>query len=121
MKSNKIMKLVVTSALVFSMALSLSAVAFAGSYSKTYSGSFASDWSKTVDTNVNGARLVLTYGYNTSFINEDTAYSLYYGAQHRSKIKNGNGTSYGPSVSAYEWSDLEIRHKGSSVTYSCSW
>lgn len=121
MKSNKIFKRIMTSALVLTMVMALSISSFAGSISRTYSGSFASDWMNSVDSMENGSKVVLTYGYNTSFINEDMAYSLYYGAEHRSKIRNGSKTAYGPKQRAGEWSDLEIRHSGSSVTYYSTW
>lgn len=102
------------SVLMFTM----SSLSFAGSLTRTYSGSFSSDWTNSAQTTANGATLVLSYGFNTFLINEDCASSLYYGSDHHPRISNGNGTFDGPTRQAHEWSDLEIRHSGSTVTYS---
>lgn len=102
---------------ILTLIFAMSSLSFAGSFSRTYSGSFASDWTNSAQTTINGATLVLSYGYNTFLINEDCASSLYYGSYHNSRIKNANGTFNGPLIQAHEWSDLEIRHSGTSVTY----
>lgn len=107
--------------LIFSIVLSISLASFAGAVTRTYSGSFSDDWTKSVETNINGSTDVLTYGFNTFLINEDFAYSLYYGDYHRSKVSNGNGSHYGQQKQAGEWSDIEVRHSGSSITYSSIW
>lgn len=102
---------------ILSLMLAMSSLSFAGSFSRTYSGSFASDWTNSAQTTVNGATLVLSYGYNTFLVNEDCASSLYYGSYHNARIRNSSTTIDGPSVPAGEWSDLEIRHSGTTVTY----
>lgn len=107
------------------VALALPTFAMAESTVQKYtdgSHTFSKKWneSKTKYTS-SGAKCVLTYGFNTTLINEDYAYAFTNGAIHRSKIKNGNGTYNGPWKVANEWSDKEVRHKGSSVTYYQTW
>lgn len=89
----------------------------AGSLSRTYSGQFVNDWSKTVTS----GRAKLEYGFNTLFINEDTCYANHSGANHYAKIRNGNGVHVGPSKPAGTWSNQEVTHSGSYVTYSCEY
>lgn len=62
----------------------------------------------------------LSYGFDTTLINEDYAYANSIGYRHRSKIKNGNGLHYGPKKWANDGrSDIEVRHKGSKIYYYC--
>jgi hypothetical protein len=81
--------------------------------------SFKQAWTKSITkTEPGGIRHILAYGYNTFLIHEDICYAYSNGYYHRAQIKNGNGTHNGPPRWANEgWSDLEVRHKGSTVTY----
>ncbi len=82
------------------------------------SGVFKSPWTLSKTTWFQyGGRDILTYGYNTTFINEDFAYSYSDCAVHRAAIKNGNGTHYAGWYYANYYSDLEVRHKGNTVYY----
>ncbi len=79
---------------------------------------FYDDWNDiTTKYLAYGQYLRLEYGYNTWFINEDMAYAYSDSNMHRSAISNGNGFFVGPWVTAREYSDLEVRHKGSFVRY----
>lgn len=81
---------------------------------------FSSSWSATKSSDNN--RHHLTYGFDTTLINEDFAYANSISYIHRSKIINGNsnGPFYGPWKAANAgYSDKEVRHKGSSVKYYC--
>lgn len=107
------------------MALIVIAVLFAfpirvfATESVTYSGSFSDKWTKfhSVDLK-NGTKVRITYGFNTFLINEDTIQAYNDGYKHRARIMNGNGTHYGPWKYANDYSDLEVRHSGTKVTYS---
>lgn len=85
------------------------------------SHTFKDNWTKTIQRTYRNSKCVLTYGYNRTAINEDMAYAYTDGAKHRSRIKNGNGWSNGPWKYANIWSDLEVRHKGSTVKYYHVW
>lgn len=109
---------------VLLMVLSLSTVAFADTTVQSYSNgshTFSNDWIESKTIYNDGAKCVLTYGFDTTLINEDLAYAYTNGAEHRSKIVNGNGTHYGPWQYANEWSDKEVIHNGTSITYSHIW
>ena len=121
MKRKKGLKFLVTYVLALSLVFALSITSFAGTISKTYSGQFDSEWYDSYSTYVNGASLQMTYGFNTFLINEDCCYTLYYGSSHRPIIKNDRGTFTKGLMQAHEWNDLEVMHKGDSVTYSCYW
>lgn len=87
------------------------------SISKTVYNNFTKDWRIGYDTKIDGYDAVLTYGFNTFAFNEDECSTIYYGSYHRPVIDNGNGVHYGSERQAHEWSDYEVRHSGSSVTY----
>lgn len=89
----------------------------AGSLSRTYSGQFVNDWSKTAKY----GNATLEYGFNTFLIKEDTCYANHSGANHYAKIRNGNGVHVGPSKPAGTWSNQEVTHSGSYVAYSCEY
>lgn len=111
-----------------SLMFSLTTSAFAAESSmisvtnKTKSHTFKSAWKETVNkTSKTGSKHSLTYGFDTTLINEDYAYADSNGYQHRSKIVNGKGTYYGPKKWANDGrSDKEVRHKGSTVKYYCN-
>lgn len=86
---------------------------------KTVKNKFSSKWGPECikETGHSGVHR-LEYGFDTFAIKEDYAYAYSNGFIHRSKIKNANGTKKGPKKSATAgYSDLEIRHKGNTVTY----
>lgn len=89
----------------------------AASLSRTYTGSFASTWAKSASS----GQAKLEYGFNTALIDEDLAYAYHSNSQHNAKIKNGSGTTVGPTKKAGVWSNKEVRHSGGTVTYYCEW
>ena len=104
--------------------LSLPTVALAETTVQNYTNgthTFSSSWKESKTITYNGAQCVLTYGFDTTLINEDYVYAYTNGAIHRSKVKNSNGTYYGPYVVANAWSDQEVVHAGASITYSHLW
>ncbi|WP_339149306.1 MULTISPECIES: hypothetical protein [unclassified Sutcliffiella] len=78
--------------------------------------SFTKAWSKSVNTG-DGAG-VLTYGYNTAWINEDFAHAYHASKTHFASISNGNGSHVSSSVGAGKTAKVEVRHAGSTVTYT---
>ena len=107
--------------LMMILILAMTQTAFASEaslLSATSSGkSFSKAWQATKSSNT-GGKHILTYGYNTTLINEDYAYAYSNGWKHRSKVKNDRETFKGPIKWANDgWSDIEVRHKGSSIKY----
>jgi len=100
---------------------------FAGTYSKTVKGKFSKQWPKPKSAGKyvtdKGTKhyVIIIYNYNTTLINEDTVQAYDDGAKHQARIKNGNGLHKGKTVGANTYSDLEVRHKGNTVTYSTYW
>ena len=82
---------------------------------------FSDKWVLSTTVYEQGAKCVLTWGYNIILINEDYAYSYTVGNRHYSRIKNSRGTHTGPVKYANEWSDLEVRHGGSNPRYYQVW
>ena len=79
---------------------------------------FKKEWSAVKKSS--GKKHILTYGYDTTLINEDYAYANSIGYIHRSKLTNGKGTYYGPKKAANGgYSDIEVRHNGKSIKYYC--
>lgn len=104
--------------------LSLPTVALAATTVQSYTNgghTFTSDWVESKTLYYNGAKCVLTYGFDTTLINEDYAYAYTVGDIHRSKIYNSNGWHYGPWKYANYWSDQEVRHSGNSISYYQEW
>ncbi|PXV95385.1 hypothetical protein C8E03_10113 [Lachnotalea glycerini] len=95
----------------------MSLSAKAGSLSKSYSGDFVEDWSKTLES----GQAKIEYGYNTWLVHEDTCYAYHSNASHYARIYNGGGAHAAGSKAAGKWSKLEVTHSGSEVTYSCEW
>lgn len=91
--------------------------ASAASVSKTYSGSFSKAWERYASSTDGKANL--TYGYNTTWINEDYAWAKHSTKSHYAAIKNGNGWHTGKGKAAGSTSKIEVTHKGTSVTYYC--
>lgn len=118
-------KKIISVCLIAAIAFVFPANSFAGAWSQTYNGSFKKKWSlfkkwdyDYTSGNNAGRKIRITYGFNTAFINEDTLQAYDNGDRHRARIKNGNGTHYGKWKYANDYSDLEVRHSGKSVTYS---
>lgn len=85
------------------------------SISKTVSDNFKSSWELSA-TGDNG-KAVLTYGFNTFLISEDFARAYHSSKNHYASIKNKNGEYSADTVKDGKWSEIEIRHVGSSITY----
>lgn len=119
-------KAIMILSIVMLITLSFTTVAMAATTVQSYtngSHTFSKDWSETKTKTHNGAKCVLTYGFNTFLINEDIAYAYTDGGRHHSRIinNNGNSTHDGPTKVANEWSDIEVTHRGNSVTYRQIW
>lgn len=78
--------------------------------------SFTKAWQSTTERD----EATLTFGYNTTFINEDYAWAYRSDKLHWAEIKNGNGWHYGGYARAGKWSKQEVRHSGSSIYYCCA-
>ena len=97
----------------------------AASIEKTAKNNFKKAWEKTAyDTGSSRIyNLEMNYGYNTTAINEDythgsaTAGDKVDGKYHKSSVKNSRGTFKSKAVAYCYVSVIEVRHKGSSVTY----
>lgn len=97
----------------------------AASVEKTAKNNFKKAWKKTTyDTGSSRIyNLEMEYGYNTIAINEDythgsaTAGDKVDGKYHKSSVKNSRGTFKSKGVAYCYVSVIEVRHKGSSVTY----
>ena len=85
----------------------------------SYSGSFGSDWQKVYQDAKHDT--VITYGFNTTLIDEDYCYATQSVKLHNAEIKNGNGYHYGPFKGAGKSYNLEVTHAGSRVQYYCCW
>ena len=90
----------------------------AASISATSSGkTFDKTWAMTK----NSGYAKLEYGFHKGISSKDVAYANHSKDKHNSAIKNGSGRSVGPTKNAGTWSDLEVKHSGSSITYYCEW
>jgi hypothetical protein len=104
-------------ALVMVATIALPLSASAGDLTRTYDGQFTTEWEYTV-TSGNAS---LTYGYNTTAINEDYAWANNSNASHFASLTNGTGVHNGGTKNAGTVSKIEVRHNGSSVEYHCYW
>lgn len=119
-KSRAIMIISLVMLVVFALPIIASAETTAQSY-KDGSHTFKKAWGESKTKYFRDAKCVLTYGYNTALINEDYANAYTVGSVHRSRIQNANGWHNGPWKVANEWSDKEVRHKGTSIVYRQTW
>ncbi|WP_141903961.1 hypothetical protein [Lysinibacillus sp. Y5S-8] len=95
------------------------APASAGTLESTYSGSFSKDWELYSASSDNKA--TITYGYNTSWINEDYVWANHSTKDHYGALYNGAWHA-APSKSATELSKIEVRHDAASTNkYQCNW
>lgn len=118
MKKLKTLAKISTFAIALSM-ISVPTSTLAGSLSEEYDGQFVRDWSLTVFGDNDDA--ILEYGFNTWAWNEDTAHAYHNTKSHYAKIKNGNGVHASTSKVGGKWSNCEVKHAGSKVTYYCIW
>lgn len=88
----------------------------AGSISRTYSGQFNTSWNLSYSS----GDATINYGFNTFLIHEDTCSANHDNYWHNAAIYNGS-RFVGPSRSAGSWSNKQVTHNGSSVTYYCEW
>lgn len=91
----------------------------AAEVSASYSGSFEKAWEKSKST-TDGAG-VLTYGYNTRFINEDYSHGYHATKSHYVTVSNDNGSFTSGNVGKGKTAKIEVRHKGSTVRYSMNY
>lgn len=117
-------KLMVSALLVLVIVLSMPAIACAGSVSRTYSGQFEEAWNSSYTEilyhptlHTYQGKMTIYYGFNTLLINEDVCTSICEGWGHNARIINGRGTFDGPTRVSNEYSDIQVRHSGTSVTY----
>ncbi len=74
-----------------------------------------------LSTTVDKGKGVLTYGYNTVAINEDYAHAYHSTKGHYAYVKNSRGSFSGSNAKKGKTSKIEVRHKGSSITYGISY
>lgn len=95
--------------LIGTMSMSVSA----GTISKTSKGqSFKKAW----EAYSSGSTYSMVYGYNTAFINEDYTWTRSNNTSHTAIVKNARG-QYSDNAKKKKWAKIEVRHKGSSITY----
>lgn len=88
--------------------------AFAGSVSKSAS-SFDSAWelyASSADGKAN-----MTYGFNTYAIHEDYVHGIHSTLSHYSALNNGSGWHTGTGKDAGKYSNVDVTHSGSYVSY----
>lgn len=76
------------------------------------SSSFDSKWEKTAS----GDNWLMTYGFNTAFINEDYTWTMHNTKTHSAVVINGNGT-FAANNSYKNWAKKEVTHKDPTVKY----
>lgn len=105
-------------ALLMVGALMLPIKSEAGSVTKTSSGrTFTKTWAASASSGY----AQLEYGFKKGLTDKDVAYANHSRDVHNSAIRNGSGKQVGPTKSAGVWSDKEVTHSGSSITYYCEW
>lgn len=91
----------------------------AAQLSATNPRSFDEPWERYLSGD-NG-KASLKYGYNEFAFNEDYAWATHATKNHYASIYNGNGWHTGSNKGANGVSKIEVRHKGSSVSYYCNY
>lgn len=117
--SKKNYKLILNLLLVVIFCFTFISPVSATSLEAKYSSSFANAWERYTSGDSNKASL--TYGYNTTAINEDYAWANHSTKSHYSSVKNSNGWHTGPSEKSKSISKIEVKHSGSSLTYRCNY
>ena len=70
---------------------------------------FSSSWEVTVTYYSNNTKsAILVCGYNTTFINEDYAWSRDYKHTHQAGVVNNKGMFWGKLAYTYKWSKIEV-------------
>lgn len=64
-----------------------------------------------------GRNWEMTYGYNTSWINEDYTHTYNSQEDHYAGISNANGF-FSDSDNAGQWAGIEVTHSGTDIAYS---
>ncbi|MBT2685973.1 hypothetical protein [Bacillus sp. ISL-37] len=106
---------------VINTALTLSLLAGAGlatsadaaSYTYKNSKGFTSAWSAYNS----GTNWIIKYGFNTDWINEDYTHTTHAKYKSYAIVNNANG-KYSSSASAGNWAKTEVRHSGTSISYT---
>lgn len=75
--------------------------------------SFTKAWESTVY----GGNFSYTYGYNTTWINEDYTHSIHDVWSHQAAVANGNTAHESSVTKAGKVAKVEIRHYGNDVLY----
>ena len=89
-------------------------------YSITNGGKgFSSAWERSVTSD--GGKAILKYGFNKFAVDEDYAHAYHSTKRHYAYVKNSNGSFSGSNANSKRWSKIEVRHKGSSITYGNSY
>lgn len=95
--------------LVGAMSMSASATTI----SRSSNGrSFKKAW----EAYASGTSYTMIYGYNTLFFNEDYTWTRNNTTSHTAIVKNGRG-QYSDDAKKGKWAKIEVRHKGSAITY----
>lgn len=85
----------------------------------SYNGSFSKAWQLVYNDPAHDT--VITYGFNTTLINEDYCYAVQTAKMHWAEIENAKDWYYGPTKAAGKSSNLEVPHAGTRVEYYCAW
>lgn len=83
----------------------------------TYTGSFKDAWERYASED--SGRAGLTYGYNTWLTKEDYAWAKHNTKSHYAALNNGSGWHTGRGKKKGQTSKIEVKHKGSKISYYC--
>lgn len=112
-------KVLISSSLIIGILASGFVSSTADAASQAYSStghSFSKAWEATGE----GTNWVMTYGYNTTLINEDYTHTLHNTTSHTAIVKNANG-NYSSDGSKGNWAKIEVTHSGSSIQYTINY
>lgn len=84
---------------------------------QSYGSTFSAAWERYATGD--GGRAGLTYGYNTTLVNEDYAWAKHSTQSHYAAVYNGTGWHTGKGVNAGSTSKIEVTHSGTAVKYYC--
>lgn len=87
----------------------------AGEVSRSVSNDFSHAWERYASGD--GGRAQLTYGYNTTFIDEDYAWAKHSEKSHYAAVYNGNGWHTGSGAKPGRTSRVDVTHGGDYVLY----
>lgn len=80
------------------------------------SHTFKKSWSVPVSTKI----YRMTFGYNTSWINEDFTHAFVVDRTHSAVVNNANGT-FSTEASKNQYAKIEVRHSGTKILYGISY